>query len=62
MQDIIGMIRKIYRFGIEIIRIMEPVRWMDEKVSGVKGRLSGRIDNLYLKLKCITLILTPDAN
>jgi len=41
---------------------VEPERWTDEKISGVKGKLSGRTDNLYLKLECTALILTPGAN
>ena len=56
------IIIKIYRLGIEIIGIVEPERWMDGKISGVKGKSSGRTDNLYLELECIVLIIAPTSN
>jgi len=62
LQDIIGLIRKIYRLGIKIVDIVEPKRWTDRKIPGAKEKSLGRTDNLYLKLECIALILTPGGN
>jgi len=38
---------------------VRPERWKNEKISENNGRLSGRIDNLYLELECIALVFTP---
>jgi len=62
LQDIIGLIRKIYRLGIKIVDIVEPETWTDRKILGAKEKSLGRTNNLYLKLEYIALILTPGAN
>jgi len=52
LQDILGIIRKIYRLEIEKVGIVGPERWKEGKISENKGRLSGRTNNLYLELEC----------